>query len=179
MKSDKFDYPFPNGVVSFWILSTPAVALLLVMCRLWLRYDELNKDQVDFLTLVVVTMVCLIFPVIAMLLVNSYPAVRVGPDGLEARFYFPCFTKWVFLPWARIDTIVPHLTPADSLFGLDRGKSNSLILSRSLPAYYQFPSMVFGRALGRGFFITRRIKRYDEVMRIITIKANNDSAIDR
>lgn len=169
--SDQYDYPFPNAKVAFWIMMFPVIILSVIACRrLVFIVGNVGQMKGELPSVIFMMLVGLVFFFLITLVFNAFPTIRVISSGLEIRFFLPFLTRWFFLPSENIDDLVSY-QPHSNVFTKER---NMLVISQHLPAYYLFPSLVFGRRIGRGFIIRHNIKRYRDLVRRIADIADRE-----
>src|SRR4030065_1510559 len=167
MNRELHNYPFPNAVVLFWFLSSPMILILILLIIFRTEIFAKTPSNEIIINLICLSIIRLIvIPTLAYLFANSFPALRLNPNGLEIQIYSPLKTKYLFLSWGDIDRVVIYSDPLPVLF--QRKKKWIFIQSRRLPFFYFLLSMLYRNSLHRGFIITHHIQRYEEVLDFIS-----------
>ena len=169
MEQNQYDYSPINAVSTFWLFASPMILILILVLYKY-RVEIWSREfiHVDLLTIQFLFVMSLIIgPILATLLANSFPALRIKTDGLEVRFYFPKVTKWIFISWNEIDGVEFFPIPIERILG-KKGK-NLFIRSKRLPFYYFLTALFFKNSFSRGVIIMDNIKKYDELVRIIAL----------
>lgn len=162
MRSETYDYRFPNSVAAFWIVASPPA--LIFGYALW-RFVAEEGSPTGPGSIVGLFFQSLLILLAATVMVNAFPAIRLGTQGIELRFYFPFLSRWYLLRWEEITNLSSLPAPVARILRFKRfTKSNSLVCSTSLPKFYYLPGLLFGRKLCPGFVISHRIKDYEKVL---------------
>jgi hypothetical protein len=163
MKENYYDYPIPNGVVVFWIFTTPPIiffVLLFIAKSGDIMSQTLSTEDTSsflgFILMILLAAIC------ASCVTNIFPAVKLRSNGVEIRFYFPLLTRWIWLPWNSITNLKSYSSPSDFLF--KNKQKNLLVSSKNLPMFYHIPSIIYGHSFDRSFIIGSWIRGYDKIV---------------
>jgi hypothetical protein len=175
MEQEQFDYPVKSSEIFWYMVSPMLLIFLLVLIRFGGEIFGEDPDPIhlDYI-LLTFAMAFLITPLLATLAGNSFPAVRVCPDCLEIRFYFPRLSRWIKLPWDAIERIDVF---SDSWEAIQKKQGRNLFIkSRKLPFFYAISALLFRRTASRGVMILDEIDRYDVLIDSIRLQTENGVA---
>ena len=138
----------------WWFIPGPFVILLLALFQ---------GKEAQFV--IVALGACFVSVAIPIIIGNAFPAIRISPDGVSIRFYFPFFSQWINVPWEHIGSIEAYVSVTDSNKFHPVRRPSLLIISDRLPLYYYVPMLLVGKHLRRGFLIMNNIRWYDILLK--------------
>lgn len=164
MRKDHYDYPFT--LVAFWYFSIgPFTPFLIMLC---MRLDEIRDQSLpgeDLMELGFGLLLGVFATVVTTIFINSFPAVRINPRGMEIRFFFPILTRWISLPWSQVDGVRECVFLKYRV--LRKDVKGLIISSQHLPPFYHLPALLWGHTTDRSVPINSRIKGYDDLVQSI------------
>jgi hypothetical protein len=93
--------------------------------------------------------------VLLLLFSNMYPNFRISESGIAVQV---CLLWWVFVPWEHVEDIRSISLP----FSQTR-----LVIARTLPLVHRLIGLFYGSTLKPAFRISRKLKGYNEAVRMI------------
>ena len=161
-----FEYPILDGKFLFWWFFLPPMIITLI-ALMNVRNSILNSgityEKVELIGFLIIF--SLSFLVLAFLVANAFPVIRIGEGGIEVRIYFPFLTRWILLPWNSIYRVEPFLF---QLKLLNRKHAWGIIIfSNHIPRMYHIPSLIWGHSIDRNIIIKSGIKGYDDLQKVL------------